>query len=193
MRRRPTSRAGPAPRTPSPRPPRVRRLADRPRVLRHVSEPHLRVDLFDRVPLGCSPSSTTRVNSRSRAPPPTLDVPMLFFTSASSYTLEAVADEPRGAPKWFQLYWSADPAIASSFVERAENAGYDGIVVTLDTLLLGAGASATSNRANCPSSTAEGVANGPRMLSHLARPGTRIQRGRGRHPSTSSTSSATRR
>ena len=115
-----------------------------PQMLRDVSERDLRVDLFDRefdLPVMLAPLGVLSIVhdegelavARAAAD---LDVPMCL-SSASSYTLEAVADELGGAPKWFQLYWSADPAIASSFVERAENAGYDGIVVTLDTPLLG--------------------------------------------------------
>ncbi|WP_160134148.1 alpha-hydroxy-acid oxidizing protein [Halococcus salsus] len=115
-----------------------------PRMLRDVSERDLRVSPFDRefdIPVMLAPLGVLSIVhdegelavARAAAD---LDVPMCL-SSASSYTLEAVADELGEVPKWFQLYWSADPAIASSFVERAENAGYDGIVVTLDTPLLG--------------------------------------------------------
>src|ERR1700691_3922179 len=38
---------------------------------------------------------------------------------------------------WYQLYWPRERELASSFVGRAEQAGYEAIVVTLDTWLLG--------------------------------------------------------
>ena len=40
-------------------------------------------------------------------------------------------------PRWFQLYWSARNELTASFIERAEQAGYEAIVVTLDTTMLG--------------------------------------------------------
>ncbi|HEY5287771.1 MAG TPA: alpha-hydroxy-acid oxidizing protein [Solirubrobacteraceae bacterium] len=38
---------------------------------------------------------------------------------------------------WYQLYWPRDPELARSFIARAEQAGYEALVVTLDTWLLG--------------------------------------------------------
>src|SRR5699024_6905258 len=35
-----------------------------------------------------------------------------------------------------QLYWSKDPDIAKSFLQRAEKSGYDAVVVTLDTSMM---------------------------------------------------------
>src|SRR3954466_4153234 len=61
-------------------------------------------------------------------------VPMLL-SSAATHSIEEVAET--GAPRWFQLYWVNDREICESFVARAEAAGYDAIVVTLDTLTLG--------------------------------------------------------
>lgn len=39
-------------------------------------------------------------------------------------------------PRWYQLYWSKDPDFNASIVQRAEQAGYQALVVTLDTTLL---------------------------------------------------------
>jgi len=50
--------------------------------------------------------------------------------------LEEVAAAATG-PKWFQLYVHKDRALTQGLVERAEAAGYDGIVLTVDTPLLG--------------------------------------------------------
>jgi isopentenyl diphosphate isomerase/L-lactate dehydrogenase-like FMN-dependent dehydrogenase len=41
------------------------------------------------------------------------------------------------APRWFQLYWSREARVVDSLVARAEAAGAEAIVVTLDTMLLG--------------------------------------------------------
>ena len=115
-----------------------------PRMLRDVAERDLRVSLFDtefELPVLLAPLGVLSVVheagelavARAAAD---LDIPMVL-SSASSYTMEEVAEVLGDTPKWFQLYWSADPEIARSFVERAEDADYDGIVVTLDTPLLG--------------------------------------------------------
>jgi isopentenyl diphosphate isomerase/L-lactate dehydrogenase-like FMN-dependent dehydrogenase len=62
-------------------------------------------------------------------------LPMTVSTMTTA-TLEAVAHAAAG-PKWFQLYWPVDRELLTSFVARAEAAGYRAIVVTLDTFLPG--------------------------------------------------------
>ena len=42
-----------------------------------------------------------------------------------------------GGPRWYQLYWPKDRDLAASFVARAADAGYEALVVTLDTWMLG--------------------------------------------------------
>ncbi len=61
----------------------------------------------------------------------------LVLSTLSSNTLEAVAAALGSTPRWFQLYWPGDAALARSLMERAANAGYGAIVVTLDTRLMG--------------------------------------------------------
>jgi isopentenyl diphosphate isomerase/L-lactate dehydrogenase-like FMN-dependent dehydrogenase len=51
--------------------------------------------------------------------------------------MEEIAEAGGGAAQWFQLYWPRGEELAVSFVQRAERAGYQAIVVTLDTWLLG--------------------------------------------------------
>ncbi|MDP9434419.1 MAG: alpha-hydroxy-acid oxidizing protein [Actinomycetota bacterium] len=63
-----------------------------------------------------------------------LGVPFVVSTAAST-PLEEVAAV--GGPRWFQLYWPDDEELALSFVARAEAAGYEALVVTLDTWQLG--------------------------------------------------------
>jgi lactate 2-monooxygenase len=63
-------------------------------------------------------------------------VPMIAST-ASHFSLEEIAEAGGAAPRWFQLYWPNDPALARSLVERAERAGYEAIVLTVDTFIPG--------------------------------------------------------
>jgi lactate 2-monooxygenase len=65
-----------------------------------------------------------------------LNIPMVLST-LSSYSMEQVAQSMGDASRWFQLYWSKDFDIVTSFIKRAEAAGYGAIVVTLDTAMLG--------------------------------------------------------
>lgn len=64
-----------------------------------------------------------------------LDVPMILST-ASSCSIEDVAAASGDNPRWFQLYWPSERAVAASLVERAQAAGYRAIVVTLDTKMM---------------------------------------------------------
>jgi lactate 2-monooxygenase len=65
-----------------------------------------------------------------------LGIPFIFSNQAS-VPMEATAREMRSTPYFFQLYWSKSNDLVASFVERAEACGCKGIVVTLDTFLLG--------------------------------------------------------
>jgi lactate 2-monooxygenase len=86
-----------------------------------------------------------------------LGQPMCVST-ASSHTLEDIAEVLGDTPRWFQLYWPSDDDLARSFVSRAEAAGYSALVVTLDTWLLG-WRPRDLNTAYLPFLRAEGVAN----------------------------------
>ena len=63
-------------------------------------------------------------------------VPMTFSNQASR-PMEECAHELADTPYLFQLYWSTSNDLVASLVERAEACGCRGIVVTLDTTLLG--------------------------------------------------------
>ncbi|MFD9705270.1 lactate 2-monooxygenase [Lentzea sp. NPDC059081] len=64
-----------------------------------------------------------------------LGVPMVLST-ASSHTIEEVAEASGDGPRWYQLYWPNDPEVCVSLLERAKKAGYTALVVTLDTWTL---------------------------------------------------------
>jgi lactate 2-monooxygenase len=63
-------------------------------------------------------------------------VPYVHSTAASTSIEDAAAANGEG-PRWFQLYFPRHRDLAASFVHRAEAAGYEAVVVTLDTLMLG--------------------------------------------------------
>ena len=63
-------------------------------------------------------------------------VPMVASTLTED-PLEDVAAAQGETPGFFQLYCPTDPEVAASLVQRAERAGYRGIVVTLDTWVTG--------------------------------------------------------
>ena len=63
-------------------------------------------------------------------------VPMVASTLMQD-PMEDVAASLGDTPGWFQLYPPSDREVCESFVRRAEAAGWQAIVVTLDTLTLG--------------------------------------------------------
>lgn len=115
-----------------------------PRMFRDVGERDLHVNMFGQewdVPLTIAPLGIQSIIhgqgelATARAASD-LDIP-ICLSSVSSYTMEEVASELGETPKWFQLYWSEDQSIMESFVDRAENAGFDAIVLTVDVPILG--------------------------------------------------------
>ena len=65
-----------------------------------------------------------------------LNTPYIQST-VSTFALEEVAQAAPSATKWFQLYWSTNEEIAFSMAARAEEAGFEAIVLTVDTVMLG--------------------------------------------------------
>jgi lactate 2-monooxygenase len=59
------------------------------------------------------------------------------FSNQSSFSMEECAKNMDDTPFYFQLYWSRSRELVSSFVKRAEKCGARGIVLTLDTTILG--------------------------------------------------------
>ncbi|HET9197962.1 MAG TPA: alpha-hydroxy-acid oxidizing protein, partial [Solirubrobacterales bacterium] len=115
-----------------------------PRMLRDVSERDLSTTLLGTAmpaPLLLAPIGVQKVvheegelaSARAAA---AVGVPMIAST-ASHFSLEEIAAAGGDAPRWFQLYWPNDPALARSMVERAERAGYAAIVLTVDTFIPG--------------------------------------------------------
>src|SRR3954452_15954128 len=115
-----------------------------PRVLRDVSARGTGVELFGRrlpgplllCPVGvlemAHPEADVAVARAAAAE----GVPLIMSNQASR-PMEEVAAAMGSSPRGFQLYWSREDRVVASLVERAEAAGAEAIVVTLDTMLLG--------------------------------------------------------
>ncbi|MGD9912599.1 MAG: alpha-hydroxy-acid oxidizing protein [Rhizobiaceae bacterium] len=115
-----------------------------PRVLRDVSKRDLSVTLFGRrhrAPLLLAPIGVLELAHRQAdlavARAAAAEKIGYVFSNQASVKLEDCAAAMGEAPRWFQLYWSSDDDFVRSVVERAEKAGCEAIVVTLDTTLLG--------------------------------------------------------
>ncbi len=65
-------------------------------------------------------------------------VETIFVASTlSTLTLEAIAEAADGGRQWFQLYVQPDRGFTDALVERAEAAGYEALVVTIDAPVFG--------------------------------------------------------
>ncbi|XP_067311025.1 hydroxyacid oxidase 1 [Pseudorasbora parva] len=75
----------------------------------------------------------------------------MMLSSWATSTIEEVAEAAPGAVRWMQLYIYKDRALTQSLVRRAEEAGYKGIFVTVDTPYLGRRRDDVRNRFKLPS------------------------------------------
>jgi len=60
-----------------------------------------------------------------------------IHSTAASHDFEQVAEASGPGSRWYQLYYPTDLDVCASFLERAAASGYETLVVTLDTTLLG--------------------------------------------------------
>jgi len=115
----------------------------RPRVLRDITEPDLRVTVLGRelpVPLGLAPAGFTRMvhpggEVAVAGATAGRGIPYVLTTSGNT-TIEQLAATGH-ADLWFQLYVARDRKLAHALVERAAEAGYRALEVTVDTPVLG--------------------------------------------------------
>ncbi|MGW9157270.1 alpha-hydroxy-acid oxidizing protein [Microbacterium sp. NPDC055665] len=125
-----------------------RRAFDRwqvwPRPLRDVSTRDLGVEFLGRrrptplllAPLGVLEMAHADADLAVARAAASLGVPYTLSNQAS-FPMEQVADAAPDGSRLFQLYWSASDDLNRSLLARAEAAGCEAIVVTLDTHLLG--------------------------------------------------------
>ncbi|MFE6996825.1 alpha-hydroxy-acid oxidizing protein [Microbacterium sp. NPDC057659] len=115
-----------------------------PRPLRDVSARDLSVEFLGRArptplvlaPLGVMEMAHPEADLAVARAAASAGVPYTLSNQAS-FPMERVAQAAPGAPRMFQLYWSASDALNASLIGRAEASGCEAIVVTLDTHLLG--------------------------------------------------------
>jgi isopentenyl diphosphate isomerase/L-lactate dehydrogenase-like FMN-dependent dehydrogenase len=100
-----------------------------------------------------------------------MGIPYIHSTAAS-HSFEEVAEASGGGPRWYQLYVPSDRDVCQSFLERAAASGFDTLVVTLDTTILG-WRPADLDRGFLPFLANVGVANyltDPAFLAKLDKP-----------------------
>jgi L-lactate dehydrogenase (cytochrome) len=120
-----------------------RRIRFRPRVLRDVGEVDPSTSLLGRplpIPLVLAPTGFTRIadsagelavaRAAARAGLP------YALSTLSTRSIEEVAAVSAG-PKWFQVYVWRDRALVREMVDRAAVAGYEALLLTVDTPVLG--------------------------------------------------------
>lgn len=121
-------------------------LAFQPQVLRDVSNVDLSATMAGKksaMPLAISPTGFTRmmhsegeiggVRAAHQA-----GIPFTLSTMGTQ-TIEEVAEAGPDGRRWFQLYlWKEDRNKAFELVRRAQEAGYDTLMVTVDTPVTGA-------------------------------------------------------
>ena len=114
-----------------------------PRVLQPLAGGHTRIELLGRAlahPVFLAPVAYQRMahaggELASAYAAAALGAGMVLSTQAS-VTLEAVAQaigaDPNRGPLWFQLYIQPDRGFTRELVQRAERAGYEALVLTVD-------------------------------------------------------------
>jgi L-lactate dehydrogenase (cytochrome) len=120
-----------------------RRLEFRPRVLCDVGKIDTSTTLLGRrmpVPVILAPTGFTRIAT----PGGELDVARAAARAGLPYTLSTMATRSieqvarvSDGPKWFQVYVWRDRGMVKDLLARAAAAGYEAIVITVDTAVLG--------------------------------------------------------
>ncbi len=115
-----------------------------PRMMRDTTARDTSVELFGRrlpapvllAPIGVLEMAHPGADVAVAEAASSLGLPMVFSTQASR-SMEDCAAVMEGSPRWYQLYWSSSDELVASFLSRAEQAGCEAVVVTLDTSVLG--------------------------------------------------------
>lgn len=115
----------------------------RPRVLRDVGEVDPSTTILGRpspLPLVLAPTGFTRIAD----PDGELAVARAAARAGVTYTLSTLATRSieevaavSGGPKWFQVYVWRDRGLVKELVERADRAGFEALVLTVDNAVFG--------------------------------------------------------
>ncbi|RFS13339.1 lactate 2-monooxygenase [Emticicia sp. C21] len=115
-----------------------------PRMLRNVENRDTSIQLLGHKfytplfisPIGVLEMAHTDADLAVARAASSLNIPYIFSNQAS-YPMEQTAGVMGDSPRFFQLYWSKSRELVTSLIKRAEKCGCLGIVVTLDTTMLG--------------------------------------------------------
>jgi 4-hydroxymandelate oxidase len=120
-----------------------------PRVLRNLAGGHTRISLLGRTlahPIFLAPVAFQRMahpdGELATAYAASMQQAGMVLSTQASVSLEevaqAVTSEPQHGPLWFQLYFQPDRGFTRELVQRAEQSGYEALVVTVDAPCSGA-------------------------------------------------------
>jgi 4-hydroxymandelate oxidase len=120
-----------------------------PRVLQCMAESHTRVDLLGRRlahPILLAPVAYQRLahpdGELASALAAAAQGAGVVLSTQSSMLLDTIAsairDDPARGPLWFQLYMQPERAATLALVQRAERAGFEALVLTVDAPVHGA-------------------------------------------------------
>ena len=114
-----------------------------PNVLASVGEPDLSTTLFGRkidMPLFLSPTAMLSLYSpegdKASARAAEKFGTMYSMSTMASFSIEEIANISSG-PKLFQLYVHKDQSITDDLIDRCRRANFDGLCLTVDTLVAG--------------------------------------------------------
>ena len=109
-----------------------------PRVLRDVADRDLSIRMFDQefdLPLYIPPMALHLAQEEGEIAAANVAASMgvpLVVNAEAAISLEEIAEQVPDAPLWFQAYWFDDREVMGSLIDRAEQAGYGAIVLTVD-------------------------------------------------------------
>ncbi|KAH8082472.1 oxidoreductase [Cristinia sonorae] len=115
-----------------------------PRMLRDVTVRNVQTTIFGvkhpspvfLAPVGVQAIVHQDGESASAAAAAKFGIPYIM-SGASSRTIEAVGKANGNGHRWYQMYWPRSDDITVSLLGRAKAAGFNALVLTLDTMLLG--------------------------------------------------------
>jgi len=114
-----------------------------PNILNSVGEPDLSTTVFGRkinMPLFLSPTAMqslyTPQGDKASARAAEKFNTMYSMSTMASFSIEEVANVSSG-PKLFQLYIHKDKSITDDLIDRCSSANFDGMCITVDTLVAG--------------------------------------------------------
>jgi isopentenyl diphosphate isomerase/L-lactate dehydrogenase-like FMN-dependent dehydrogenase len=144
-----------------------------PHILRDVSNVSLETQMLGKtykMPVGIAPTGFTRMmhtdgEKAGASTAATFGIPFTLSTMGTTSIEKVKESAPKGS-NWFQLYLWRDRERSLELIKRAETAGYDGLVLTVDAQVAGARLRDVRNGLTVPPTLTVGT-----FLNALPRPG----------------------